>query len=682
MELNNGLVCVEFDDATGSLRQMRDLKAGREHLRDPRGSRLFKLVVSAQEEMSKPVYSHQAGRPTMRRQGPTLEIAYPQLMVDGQPTGLAATVTVRLPEGSPEATFSVRIANDGPLTVHEVWFPCVGGWNGLAGKGVDALHVGGMLKVDPHEFPVGRAYTFGRCHQRRWFGSGTGHLLPFLDLSGGGTGISLCSYARVPRIHGWVLENLTRSYDELCLSLAWVGQPFVKPGQAWQSPEIGLGMHQGDWHETADRVRRFIEGWWTAPPIPARLRRAIGFFNVFFRGFNGEHYHDFEEIPAIVRDIQRYGVSDLCLWDCIAGVYLRPDTGGFWEAPPERLAALREGLAQARRLGCNTSTLVNLRLVVERNQIYPQLAPELQRSLYGQPLYDSWPCGLHHAQYRNPNLEQGGRPLCQSSPRFREFALDVVKRTLDLGFTSLFLDQTTEFFLCFADNHGHVSPDDTPERAYEWIAEAARMVRSRNEEAYLIGELPELFNTQLVDLWWEWQQRSMQPQGLRYVLPQSLQSWVIDENERDVIARAFAMGCLLALNTREFGGLLSDEPELAAHVARLARLRQDTAAFVAEGRFRDDRGLTLEGGEGYVYTSPAGLAVTLANPSSGPCTVRAALDPQVLGKTPMASGRLHIEDGTVLDVPSKRAAGGLGLEAVLPPFGAAVWCLPCKNDAE
>ena len=42
--------------------------------------------------------------------------------------------------------------------------------------------------------------------------------------------------------------------------------------------------------------------------------------------------------------------------------------------------------------------------------------------------------------------------------------------------------------------------------------------------------------------------------------------WCIDENQRDVIAEAFAVGAFMAIATRDMTGLLSDVPDLAAQI--------------------------------------------------------------------------------------------------------------------
>ena len=673
MELSNGLVGFLFDDETGSLAQITDLGTGRDYLADPRGNRLFKLIVPTERHTSRPVYSHEP-RPQIERAGEVLTLRFPGLVAEGRPTGVSATVTVRLPAGSHEALFSIELRNGSPYLVHEVHFPWVGGWTGIAGKGTDCMTIG-PWRLDPHTaFPTHRTHTFGRYNQRGYFGGS--FFLPFADLSGGGCGLSYCIYAKTPRVCGLLVEDLSPVYGAPCLSWAYVGHPFLRPGGTWQSPEIGVGTHRGDWHETVDRFRAFAESWWRQPPAPARLRGIIGFHNVQFMGFNGELYHDLTEIPAIARDGMRYGVHDLCVWDVPSQLYLRPDTGGFWETEPERLAALRQGLADAKALGCNTSPLLNLRNITRRCRLFEEMSSELKRSIYGEPIADSYPLSLNHAQWSAEVREAGGYRLCQSSPKFHAFALDVVRRTLDLGFTSLFIDQPADTVLCMDDSHGHASPDAVMEGAYQWIGAAAEMVRARDPEGYVVGELPELFNTQLLDLWWDWGKRDVKWEVIRYLLPGSLQLWCIDEHERDVLSTAFASGHLLSLMTHEVSGLLSDEPDLAEHVARLAKLRRDTAPYLGMGRFVDQRGLSGEGAGGYVHVSDAGLAVGLANSEDHEVCAKVRLSPEALGRRPVDGGVVHLEDGSVQPVPAA-PGGDLTAEVKLPAYGAAVWCVPC-----
>jgi len=73
-QLENGLVSFEFDEKTGSLRQITDRKTGRRYLNDSRGYRMAKLIVPTPEHNSRPLLSHEAGQPTISRRGDQLEI--------------------------------------------------------------------------------------------------------------------------------------------------------------------------------------------------------------------------------------------------------------------------------------------------------------------------------------------------------------------------------------------------------------------------------------------------------------------------------------------------------------------------------------------------------------------------------------------------------------------------------
>lgn len=158
----------------------------------------------------------------------------------------------------------------------------------------------------------------------------------------------------------------------------------------------------------------------------------------------------------------------------------------------------------------------------------------------------------------------------------------------------------------------------------------------------------------------------------RYVLPTMVPCWCLDENQRDMVAEAFAMGSFMAIATRDMTGKLSDAPELAAQVARLAKLRKATAAWVAHGQFMDDRGLRVRGATGYVYASRRGLAVTLANGRSRPATAKVTLTPAELGRAAGGTCTLYVEGARPQCVPPQRRGESLAFGVKLPSYAAAV----------
>ena len=674
MKLSNGLLRVDFDDSTGDLIQIANRRTGAEFLDRPGGNGLVKLIVPTRENMSRILLSRDGGRPRMTKKGDRLTIRFPELKDGGQPTGVFLTAIVRLPAGSDEAFFTLKIRNTGPDTVVEAWFPVVGGRAAKRGRHTDTITMGFARDQDFYDRLGPRtssSHAFCRHHQRFSYGT-----LPVMDLGAARGHLSYVKYdGPTPTLTKIVFENHNLSIEDLCMSWAWAIWPYVAPGETWTSPECGIGAHDGDWHVTADKLKAHAAKWWKPSGMPDALREKIGMFHVQVRGFSGEAFNAFKDLPDIGRDCLQYGVRDLSVWDCTASVYCRPDTGGFWEMPARRKTELKRALAALRDMGCRTNACVNWRLLTRRNRMWKDLESAVQKSRFGQGMY-GFPCGsMDGARYLDPSYEQGSYSLCQCSAVFRRFAPKLVKETLDLGFTDLFIDQMTEENYCHAKNHGHADPREAFAKSFAWFKETLDLVHARDPEAYVVAEIPELHNTQWADLWWNWGYRDgywVRPEVLRYVLPGMVPLWMIDENQMPCIAEAFATGSLMAIATRDMTGRLSDAPALARRIARLAELRKATAPFVSHGTFRDTVGLTVDGGRGYVFTSPAGAAVTLANDRGSAVSMKATFEPETHGLDRGAAFVLHVEGRKPESVRPRRRGGALMFEARLPAYGAAV----------
>jgi hypothetical protein len=290
------------------------------------------------------------------------------------------------------------------------------------------------------------------------------------------------------------------------------------------------------------------------------------------------------------------------------------------------------------------------------------------------------------------SLGKGAAELCETSPWAQAFMLDLVRRTLNLGFDSILIDGASAWKLCYGAGHNHVSPDDMMEGVFNWVSEAGRLVRERNPEGYLLGEAPEIFNSQVLDTyltWWQpgnlndWKPSSRMEalsdsgtEVLRYLLPRMLMGWGVDNLDRDVMPLAFAKGHVFALMTYNLDGLLGDHPDFAQHVARLATLRKKTMPFLGDAEFLHAKGLTMDGGLGYSYRSDAGAAVGLGNKLNRPTKVKAEFAPEEVGRSPSNGGVLHVEGADPADASPCERDGLLVLETTLPAYGSAVWCLP------
>jgi len=681
LHLENAHVRFTFDRATGSLADITDLTNGQEHLLGRAGARLFRVACPSGLWMSRYADSHEADPPEFIPETGKLTIRWPRLKpMDGE-VDIAVTVRVELPADEQEARFTAELTNNGSDRLHEFWFPWAGGWTGLAGPESDC-GLCGCTRVDlrPRERET-FAYNLMGSHRRTLYEYPLMQL-PFLDISGGGRGLSYICYQERPYLGGIVIANLDPEPDGQLLSFAWVHFPFTKPGQTWSSPPVGISVHRGDWHATADRYRRWLEPRWKPPHPPPRLSQSIGYQVIQLRNFDGQPNHRFQDIPRLAADGLKYGVADLCVWDPITCLYLRPDEGDFWDEfdPSQSLDDLRAGVAEAKRLGANVSTMVNYRLVRMNSQLFRALGGGAQvvRSLYGSPVIEDWStCSSGHAGFRTPYLARQAAVLCQKSASFRRRAIEVTRKTLDLGFTSLFIDQAFETKPCFAEGHGHDSPADTHAAALEWFEEAVEMVRKRDPDAYVIGETTDVFGSQYLDLAWNWAWASLAPEVMRYTIPETLHCWVVDHQPK-ALNRAFAMGFLAAFTTGMAEKSLAAYPEFGERVARLAALKKRCAEWIASGRFRDRIGIEATGATAYAYQTADCLAVALADCDGRDGYAVIALDPAGHGRKVNGPGTLYRLDGSASPAGIPLADGRIHLSAPLGAYEAAVWVLPCQ----
>lgn len=681
IHLSNDLVEFTFSRETGSLIQIDELRRGRKHIGRPSDGRLFRIVRPSPVWQSRYADGQDCDPPEIEAGDSNLRMHWNDLTSPDGSMDVEVRVDVDLPEGSTEAAFSMKVENLGQGPVHEVWFPWVGGWNGLAGPGEDRAHCG-CVPVDPHgTFPETFTNNLGGSQSRRYYVYNYQMLLPYLDISGGGAGLSYICYQTRPALGGVVLEDLDPEPGSLSLSWSWVNQPFIAQGESWSSAPVGISIHGSDWHATADRYREFAEGWWSPPQSPPGLRTKIGFQTIQTRGFDGTPFHRFREIPDLAADGLEFGVRDLCVWDPLAGLYLRPDQGDYWEEfdPSLDLDELREALKTARDMGVNVSTLLNFRLIRGNSDLYREIGEERSmRTIFGNPYSEDWStCSYNHASFRTKYLSRDGRVLCMRSRPQGKRCLEVVDETLDLGFTSLFLDQTFEGHPCFSEAHGHSSPDDTHEASIEWAAQASELIRKNHPEAYVIGEQAEVFAMAHININWSWNWCNLAPELLRYTLPEATLCWVVDHQLKE-LNRAFALGCLAALTTGQAEKSLAAYPEFASHVKKLGALRRKCAEYTVLARFMDNLGLSTKNGLAYVYQGDRGLGVVLAEIRGEGGRARLTLDTLPFGRIPEGESVIHLLNGGSRGHVPDHEGRRISLEVDLDPFDVVIWTIPCK----
>jgi hypothetical protein len=683
MRLANGLVAFDFDPRTGSLVQIEDLRTGTEYLSDPSEGRLFRVVVPDDEAwLDRHGDSHLSGAPHMAQHGETLTIRYPNLrLADGSVSGIDATVRVTLPAGADEALFTLELQHGGPHEICEVFFPWVAGWRGYEGER-GTMQIGCQQPFDPFtQLRSNGGWNLIESTRRTVPGWYSMHL-PIADISNGRVGLANNFYPTEPNFRlDFVIYDLNERYGDAHPSWAWAHHPFISAGNSWTSAPVGLAPHPGDWHVAAEKMRTWLDTWWQAPALPDSLRASIGLHNAYFRDFSGFERRPYAALPALLQYGKEHGLDHFCLWDMtLLGLYCRAGSGGVLEDTPERTAELQQALAAARAMGVWVSPLVNLRLVDRTNPFFAAHGEEWAiRSRYGEPVLESYPISRVTARWSNNYNEKTGTRLCQVHPDFQAWALRMVEKQFDLGFTGLFIDQPFSEDYCFAADHSHRRGVPVHAGAVEWTARAVARAQVRVPGGYVIGEEANLWDAQHIQLWWDWCWSRQNSELFRYTLPRSLQMWTIDPlDHADQVNRAFAQGFLLNINVHAVEGCLLDVPDFAARVKQLADLRHATADVTMLATFRDRQGLLADTPDNTavaLYDAGPALGIALgdcATGSAGGGSVQLTLTPEALGERGITRAVLHRQGGRVEEMPLTKYGDNLTLETHLDHWEAAV----------
>ncbi len=660
MEITHGRTRLVLDPRTAAVVRLEDARSGAVHLRSDlpvgRAVGLFRVLAPSEDWWSRHGDADAQPPPDVEEGEGGVILRYPDLVAaDGGALGVSANLRIRPSPRADELLIDLSMHNSGDTTLNEVRCPWVSGWQGMGASGEDRVVLGARHVLDPHGLPRSAGAPYARKRQRLWFGYPVLLFAPWVDISGPAGGMSLVNYMREPENGGVTLENLAGYGPGMNLALGWAHLIALRPGESWTLPPMGLALHDGDWHDTADRYSAWFDE--QHPPDRSRphLRAMIGFQNVFFRGFDGTPIRPLEDLPRLAAIGRSHGVDHLCVWDALTlGNYAKHCDRDLTEYPAAERELLREVLRRARQEGTHSSALINFRHPVAARALSdPAVAHQVQRRFDGTLRTENWAGSHNHFDLFTPQLGPESWVYSPFSPEQQERVLRITEDYLDLGYSGMFYDQPFEVHPDYAFAHRGHRPEHTHRAALELIARAREQVLARDPDAIIIGEECDVF-AQMVDLWMSW--RFSDPSVARslavtrYAIPHAMLSWVVD-SEPDRAALAFAMGMYLCLMVHGGEGTLDDEPELAGLVSALAELRRSSADRTVLARFVDRRGLQIDADEGLVafsYDSPAGPAVIAAAPGA-PARARIAVSREAFSAPgEPAAGRVFRLDGSCL----------------------------------
>jgi hypothetical protein len=649
--LENEFLRIEINPGNGAITGLFNKRTGKEYIAAPIWARSFRLNVpdrwrvtgynadwsaNALDSWRQASCSIAIGK---NAQGQIITVRYPQLESAAGKFPIEVEYSIRLPNKSEDAFLKLSVVNHSRFCVREVFFPWISGLGEVEGADYDTLVVPNIIRsiselrkdsdqpANWEEYP----YLLGVPQWPSMYSLS----MPWLNYGGKGEGFYFASLDREGIQHMLMIQDFGAGQKPI-LAFGWAFPPYIQPGKSWQTPEIVLSLHGGDWHVAADKYRASLDGWYRKPHLTLDSKRTFASFNSFFTK------RDFMQIADLAEDIKNYGLNDLVMWnfgDYYPNVLEEDDLSvdpprlGEFTSQWGGLTRLKKANQIAETQGVRTGIIFSQRLW----NIHT-LTPELRRladkwvlrTASGDPITESWAhehLGAGQWSYEKPYFGYAEYCMCDAVKEYREFAIHNVVGVLDRGgYSTMFFDQSVESNLCFNPEHDHATVSAPSVTSQFFVSSLRKAMHQKNPNWRLVGEGWELLASQGMDMGWVW---SGQPNAevLRYTLPWVRVARAVDVDPGDA-NRNFVLGVHLAVIPKgiESGKKLSDFPKFAEHMARLSEFQKRTERFWVNGVFEDDLGLKLSGGFGKIYKTPTEVALMIANLASRPSDANFELD--------------------------------------------------------
>ena len=678
MILSNHFLEVNINDLNGSIISITDKARNVKYLDEEKYARLFRVFIPNEDKWTAQYADNTACTISKieKISENNIKLFYDNI-VTPENIVLDVNVTVDMWLEADELMLSVSLTNNTDLLLHSVRFPWVGGFKvdvdsktDIARMSIEAPLALSTMKRSP-------GYNIIKKEMRRdaWL-----HI-PTIDITCANGGIGLNLYCKEVQTLFGFLNCDTQGWEEEFVSFGIEHTPFLAKGESFKSEPCGISLTDGDHTKTWDRMKNFLKTWWKNPNSPKRLKDTIGFANYQLRDFEGRILNEPKDIVKFCDEARAMGMQDITFLDMMYNVYLRAGFGYFMDDGVEgRVDEIKKYVLQEQAKGMFISTWVNYRLASDRSERSAELLKKFRiKGIYGKSPYESFPIRSESARWYTCEYEEYSHPLCQNEPEFKKFALNLADEVMDrTGTNVLYIDQAFGNNFCFNKEHNHRMGMDDHIGSMDWISKVRENMFKRDGCGYMLGEVPDIFNTQYVDLWWHWPWNALSPETIRYILPDTVQSWVIDVHEHEhEINKPFSMGMLLNVNSRGIDGLCSEKPETMARIKRLADLKAKTIeripinAYIGNRDLKTETDLTVEAN---LYNVDGKYAVIL-----GDCTKRSKGGNVTLyiNVTDLDINNIKVisEHGNEFNAAFKKTDCGYKLELNLKPWEAVVLLL-------
>lgn len=675
--LTNGLIRLGVARASGKVVELTDLRSGHNYVERPSMGRLFRLIAPEADFPGRSSDAHLAPsvEVTIDQGTQELRLYYCDLKdCRGGPLAVQATAYLRLVDDTVVCRLELVGLSSQPLP--EVFFPWLGGLGPAEDAESDVITMPSTWQRTvqrPLRTLPDRRLGWNKSAAKRSWRYPVNLVTAWTSYGGANRGLALdvrgtsCEPQDIYIERQW--EPTPGGIRAGSLALAWVFHPHHGNDGSWQSPEVQLHLHEGDWHVPARRHRTWALQHFRPAATPSHYLASIGWQFLIMRHEDGQVNWTYRDLPGVARRCVASGLPNLLIFGWFEGGH----DALFPEYKPVEAwggaEALREAIAQMRADGANPILYMNPTIWDCRTEAYQRYGARWSaKSRAGSEYRESY--AWTNTEASTTDRSKSFAVMCPT-PGLNAFTLDTVARIAGYGGPSLHFDQMVRAFCCYDPDHGHAAPQRAAIDGYaQFLPEVRELLQRANPGAILSLEGMSEFHCRFGDSCWNWSQLS-QCEPIRVSMPLTPYSHELEAGETADVNRCFVKGLMMDFRTDGGDGLVADYPRFAAHVRRVADLKRRVAPWLGRCLFEDTLGLTLVGehlcGATYAAEDGSYAAAVIAGTASRPTAVTCQVDWPALAPGASSVWRYGLDGTTVTACLTDK------IDEVWEPYHVEVW---------
>jgi hypothetical protein len=620
-------------NAAGLLTRLEH-KTLKRSLLDAAGSSLWKLVL--RQGVAREIVIEQ------RKQKPPRIVAHSQRRLtmyydtlDSELGRQKIKLAVHLELIGDELTLWVDVVNKGKLIVWEVWLPMLDGLTHLSKRPEDdsltwPVMNGQLIKhplasIGPDQTNLGYCLE-GNARRALYPGPMS---LPWMSLFSASHTLYVASLDRTMASRALHIHREGRS--KLGIGIAHF--PEIAPSKSWTSEPAIVSLHEGDWHVSADKYRKWLGN--VLPPIdaPQWIREEPAWQLTLMKSQFGKIDWNYDGILDLWKGAKQAGVNVLMLfawWD--AGhdqMYPDPYTPSKEMGGRAKLvAAIKKVQSEGGRVVVYTQG----RLIDLNSEFWKREGKNVcVRNIWGNPYEEAYNFFRHSAALHTCS-SKGFAIACHAHPRWREILIKQTRDVAKLGVDGILYDQIgggTPAYLNYDPKRPHESISDGYATAIRSNVLAMKQAaRKINPDIAIVSENV----TDVLSTAFDWMhgggfgchdEPGAMPELFRYTVPDLVLSnrMVYCDEYADL---NFATLFGLRYDLEPAGALdhLASDKKLSARVKQLCDLRRQYKDPLLLGRFVDTVGVKLagdsEGVDARAFVGEKRSAIVCLNRSTKP----------------------------------------------------------------